>query len=156
MVASAKALPRIWHLCKDGDWDYHLCNFAASKKYNYIGQYLRYKKIIGIKENCEVLIEIYVIWCPASFLDFGTSPFSKGCWHTGMEQGLAPNLYLFEVFPRRKFGTNRDATKTRCVLWVEIEILVALLFHPWRPLNTGNFALISLSGLVYSIRDVIK
>ena len=39
----------------------------------------------------------------------------------------------------RKFGTNRDATKTRRVLWAEIEILVTLLFHP---LNTGNFALI--------------
>ena len=43
-----------------------------------------------------------------------------------------------------KFGTNRDATKTRHILWAEIEILVALLFHPRRSLNTGNFALISL------------
>ena len=43
-----------------------------------------------------------------------------------------------------KFRTNRDVTKTRRVLWVEIEILVALLFHPRRSLNTGNFALISL------------
>ena len=92
MVAKAKAQPKFWNLFKDGDWDYHLCNFVAPKKYNHIGQYLRYKKVIGIKENCEVLIEIYVIWHPASFLDFGTSPFSKGCQRTSMEQGFAPNL----------------------------------------------------------------
>ena len=98
MVASAKALPKFWHLFKDGDWDYHLCNFAALKKYNHIGQYVRYKKIIGIKENCEVLIEIYVIWRPASFLDFGTSPFSEGCRRAGTEQGLAPNLIIKEHF----------------------------------------------------------
>ena len=87
MVASAKALPKIWHLCKDGDWDYHLCNFAASKKYNYIGQYLRYKKIIGIKENCEVLIEneICVIWHPEqapSPKDAGASARSRGLLST--------------------------------------------------------------------------
>ena len=56
---------------------------------------------------------------------------------------------MFSDFPKpRKFGTNRDATKTRRVLWAEIEILVALLFHPCGSLNTGNFVLISFGTCI--------
>ena len=43
-----------------------------------------------------------------------------------------------------RFGTYRDTTKIRRVLWAEIEIVVALLFPPRRSRSTSNFVLISL------------